>query len=431
MILGHGFQAIGAVRLPGTQIAGQLDCSGGQFKNPGSDALVIDGADVEGGVSLHRGFHASGTVRLPGAQIGDDLNCSGGRFENPDGHAFWAALAQIDGDVLLDRVPETPRGFYATGEVRLTGARIGGNLNCTGGQFENSKGAALSADRVNVGDSVLLQSGFHATGEVRLLGARIGGDLDCTGGQFENSKGDAFSADGAHVRGCVFLKGNFHATGQVRLHGAEIDGNLECTGGLFDNPGGDALSADSAHVRGSAFLRDGFNAEGTVRLSDVRVGSQLAIINATLSKLDGTALNLQKTRVAWLLLRGPRLKISGVLDLRSALAGMLGDSPEAMSDAITLYLDGFVYERIAQDSPRDVNTRLRWLERQPAGYHPQPFDQLAEVFRRNGQDYEARDVLIEKRRKRRKTLLHGWPFGWPRRFWDWFLDWSVRYGWQP
>ena len=84
-----------------------------------------------------------------------------------------------------------------------------------------------------------------------------------------------------------------------------------------------------------------------------------------------------------------------------------------------------MYERIDPESPQDVTTRLLWLERQPKGYHPQPFDQLAAVFRRNGQDQEARDVLVAKRRKRR-TTLRGW---WSKR-WDEFLDLSMLYGWQ-
>ena len=44
--------------------------------------------------------------------------------------------------------------------------------------------------------------GVDATGEVRLLGARLGGDLDCTGATFRAEKdaegrpGDALAADG-------------------------------------------------------------------------------------------------------------------------------------------------------------------------------------------------------------------------------------------
>ena len=126
-------------------------------------------------------------------------------------------------------------------------------------------------------------------------------------------------------------------------------------------------------------------------------------------------------------LRGPNLDISGGLDLLSARFRVLADNPAVLPDSVTrLNLDGLVYEQIAPDSPRDVATRLQWLGRQTPGYHPQPFDQLATVYRDNGQDHEATKVLIEKRRRRRDTLAGGW-----RRCGDWFLDFSIRYGWQP
>jgi hypothetical protein len=80
-----GFTAHGEVRLLGAQIGGNLDCSGGTFKNPrqeglqsGDAAFNADGVKVDGSVFLRDGFAANGGVRLPGAQIGADLDCSGG-----------------------------------------------------------------------------------------------------------------------------------------------------------------------------------------------------------------------------------------------------------------------------------------------------------------------------------------------------------------
>jgi hypothetical protein len=44
--------------------------------------------------------------------------------------------------------------------------------------------SAFSADRANVKGDVFLSNGFSAEGTVRLPGARIEGDLDCTRGKF-------------------------------------------------------------------------------------------------------------------------------------------------------------------------------------------------------------------------------------------------------
>ena len=62
-----------------------------------------------------------------------------------------------------------PQGFTATGAgengaVRLTGAHIGGHLDCTGADLRNDSGPALIADGLQVGQDMYLTGGFTATG---------------------------------------------------------------------------------------------------------------------------------------------------------------------------------------------------------------------------------------------------------------------------
>ncbi len=384
------------------------------------------GASIEGSLAISKSDvrHA---ICLIDAEVSRSILFDGLKISGADGLAVRADSLRADGNVFLRR------GFSATGMVRLRGAQIGGQLECSGGRFDNATGTALDAEGTEIGGDVCLnrasdaRKGFHATGAVRLLGARIGGDLNCSGGRFDNRGRVALRADGAYIRGAVFLTDCFCATGEVQMIGARITGQLDCSGGRFENPKGIALGADRADIRGSVFLRKGFHAAGAVQIVGSQIGGQLAVTNAVLSKSDGDALNLQSACADMLVLRGPNLDVSGGLDLLSARFRVLADDPAALPDSVTrLNLDGLVYEQIAPDSPRDVSTRLRWLKRQTPGYHPQPFDQLAAVFRRNGQDHEAREVLIAKRRKRRETL-HGW---W-RKCGDRFLDFSMRYGWQP
>lgn len=70
--------------------------------------------------------------------------------------------------------------------MRLTGARIGLQLDCSGATITNSSGAALNCTNLQVGGDVYLRAGFAADGAgelgtVRLVGANIGGQLDCSG----------------------------------------------------------------------------------------------------------------------------------------------------------------------------------------------------------------------------------------------------------
>jgi hypothetical protein len=204
VLLKSGFQAEGHVWLLGAQIKGQLDCSNGTFTNParamddGSGmALSVESARVGGGVFLCDGFHAQGEVRLLRAQIEGTLDCRNGAFINPlqeglpqSGRALSADGLIVQGSIFLRY------GFRAEGEVRLSGAQIGGGLSCLKGTFQNpaqavetlyadsvdipgrKSGGALIADGARIKGDVLLQNGFRANGEVSLMGAQVGGTFN-------------------------------------------------------------------------------------------------------------------------------------------------------------------------------------------------------------------------------------------------------------
>jgi hypothetical protein len=130
----------------------------------------------------------------------------------------------------------------------------------------------LRADSISVSGSVFLSDGFCATGEVRLLGAQIGGDLACSSGRFANAGGNAIQADRIRVTGCVFFDDGFSATGEVHLLGAQIGGDLVCRTGSFANTGKHALSAETIAVVGSLLL-DYASIDGAILLSGAQVGS--------------------------------------------------------------------------------------------------------------------------------------------------------------
>jgi hypothetical protein len=314
-------------------------------------------------------------------------------------------------------------GFMAEGEVRLLGAQVGGDLDCSGGRFKNppregapESGTAIYADGVHVGDNLFLRRGFGGHGEVRLQGARIGGDLDCAGGTFKNPPGEdiagsgtALNADRFDVGGSVFLSEGFTAEGEVRLPRAQIRGDLTCTGGTFKNPPREglpesdtALNAEAVNVGADVFLHKGFTAEGEVRLLGAQVGQDLTCVAARLSEL-----NAQGARIAHhLFLQDLREPEGETLDLTNASADALFDDEASWPGAGNLRLDGFVYGRISE-GPTDAETRLRWLALQP-WFTPQPYRQLAKVLREMGDDRGARRVLYEMEMLRRREQSRIW-----------------------
>jgi hypothetical protein len=182
------------------------------------------------------GHASAGAVHLIGARIGGDIDCEGAALRNDSGPALVADRLQVGQSMSL-RGGFTATGASDLGAVRLVGARIDGFLECDGASLRNSSGPALGADGLQVGDSLYLRGGFTATGAsdlgaVRLVGARIGGDLDCTGAALHNHSGPALEAYGLQVGQGIALLQGFTATGggaevTVDLSGARVGGTLD------------------------------------------------------------------------------------------------------------------------------------------------------------------------------------------------------------
>ena len=94
-----------------------------------------------------------------------------------------------------------------------------------------------------------------------------------------------------------------------------------------------------------------------------------------------------------------------------------------------LNLQGFVYDAITVSdvTPKD---RLGWLRRQQDGYRPQPYEQLASVYRRAGHQRAARTVAIAKQ-KARRARDKGWWVRAPSLAWSFVLRWTIGYGYRP
>jgi len=173
---------------------------------------------------------------------------------------------------------------------------------------------ALNAQGAKVAGHVFLRGGFHATGAVSLSGAVIGGGLECDGGRFETEEGFALNAQAAQITGNVFLRGGFHATGEVSLSGAVIGGQLDCVDSTFENrvEGGRALNAQEMRCEGGLFFRGVTCTSGIINLTASHVGSlvddlpswpkggRVALDGFTYDRISGAAPTDSKTRRDWL-----------------------------------------------------------------------------------------------------------------------------------
>ena len=235
------FVAEGEVILAGAHIGGNLDCTGATLRNDSGPGLYADRLQVDQSVVLRDGFTAvgsggDGAILLVRSHIGGHLDCTGAALRNDSGPALDAYSLQVGEGIHLFG------GFTATASssfcaVNLTGVYIGARLLCDGAALRNDSGPALVAyGGLQVGQGVFLRRGFTATGAgknatITLTGARIGGNLDCTAATLRNDSGPALFAGGLQAGQDMDLTGGFAATGggayvTIDLTGAQVAGTL-------------------------------------------------------------------------------------------------------------------------------------------------------------------------------------------------------------
>ncbi len=87
-----------------------------------------------------------------------------------------------------------------------------------------------------------------------------------------------------------------------------------------------------------------------------------------------------------------------------------------------------MYGALYKDAPTDAETRIKWLRLQGDDrYRPQPFEQLATVFERSGDDSQARTIRIEKAKSRARLSKMRWY----ERTWHRILGLTIGYGYRP
>ena len=415
VFLDDKFTAAAAVRLRSAQITGTLRCTGARLTAASEHGYAFDAERLKAAlVALDGEFAAAGAVRLTAADIAVQLNCRDARLtgRDEDGNALVADLLKA-GSVLLDNVATT------AGAVRLLSADIAGQFSCGGARLDgrDDNGRALFADRLKVGDQVRLTDEFTAAGIVRLLGADIAGTLNCGGAQLTaaSERGNALYGERMKVGGDVFLDEGFTASGAVCLLRADIAGQLKCRSAQLtgcDNDGR-ALHGDGIKVGGAVVFDGSFTAAGTISLASARADT-----------------------LRW----APAEPICGQVNLEGATVRELdddwsGDRPNGHWPAGGLLrLDGFTYGRFSGRHKPTATRRLEWIhsqyQRSAAGgtahFATQPYEQLTAVYRQAGQDTEAGEVAIARRADLRK-FGDLKPY---RRFGNWFLDKTIKYGYQ-
>jgi hypothetical protein len=365
-----------------------------KLMNPSGIAVL--GARIVGGLNLSY-------IRVPFALV--MRNCLIAQriilmgTEIPHLELDGSYVSEIDAKGLIVRGDfDLGKGFHASGETRIENASIGGSLNCNGGyfhysdvsmsQYSGSSKPALILDESVFGADVALSFGFHSEGAVVMRESSVAKDLDIFGARMSNPGNLAFrcnftSFDSIWIGSPpVEDWGEFEADGRVELTAAKVRGAVIVNDARFLGAPGD----------GHGFYAAGMNS-GVI--------------------------------LYW---RNVQLENGAIVDLSGAHVGMLVDDEKSWPEPGKLLIDGLNYDGFGPGSPSDIQSRMRWISLQPQErgvFKPQPYRQLAKVYRESGLENEAVQVLVAEEDAR--YARYG-PIG---RLWGLFLKGTIGYGHRP
>ena len=149
VFFGHGFKAERSVELYGAQIGGSVDFQGSSVSDRSGDvdssvepvAILADEVNIGGKMLLCASqpdpwlrtpaapFTANGAIRLRGARVGGDVSCSGGCFINEGHNAIVLELAAVKGGIFFTpsgdlKIPKRFFPFQAHGHIDLRGCTV-------------------------------------------------------------------------------------------------------------------------------------------------------------------------------------------------------------------------------------------------------------------------------------------------------------------
>ncbi|HEY6747740.1 MAG TPA: hypothetical protein VI357_18740 [Mycobacteriales bacterium] len=271
VLLRRGVAVTGLVSFAGARIGGKLDLADARLSGGSGAALVADRATIGSDLLLDdtevTGGHPDGALQLTGTRVAGRLSARRIRAANPRGPAVSAANLQVTDTVDLSQ-GSAIRGVGDRGAVRLVGARLG-SLSLGGARIDNSSGWALAAHYLDVSGTVYLDA-VRATGGIRLSGSRIGGQVMVAGAEVDGGPGPALAGTRLHVAQAVLLDDAvFTSTGDrptVDLRSARIAGDLELRRTRLTHPTGTALRLNSATVEGEAMLQGTVVEQGDLEL---------------------------------------------------------------------------------------------------------------------------------------------------------------------
>lgn len=290
--------------------------------------------------------------------------------------------------------------------VNLIFSSFDGFISMDGSTFDGK----VWMDGMLVAGNLHMRDAATFKDEVRLVSAKVGGLISMVDSTFE---GDVLM-DGLQVSSSLYMYDDPETQeetsfrGNVRLRGAKIGGQLGMDGSTFEGE----MTMDNMHVADNLYMRGPATFKGEINLHGVKVGGNLDLSEALVSSLD-----LEGSKIAGGLHLGTkeysrtRWPEGGKLILSNAQMDWIQDRLDEEGDSWPpeIHLDGLIYKRLGVSQrdgsksgmiDREISWYITWLARDP-NYSPQPYKQLASVFREAGFPAKSNAILFAGRERDR------------------------------
>jgi hypothetical protein len=181
------------------------------------------------------------------------------------------------------------------------------------------------------------------------------------------------------------------------------------------------------------YLDGAFKARGALQFNGSLIGGSLYLKPREI--YGDKALLAAGMQVRHEFVWGPENQVAGLVNLERAATQRLVDDwsrPNAYWPGLIRLAD-FKYEGFG-GAQGTWEQRREWIKHShntpaplvPARFASQPYEQLARVYREAGQDTDAREISIARRRDLRQCgELNNF-----RRFFNWLQDWTIKYGYE-
>ncbi|PTV97745.1 hypothetical protein C8J27_101863 [Rhodobacter aestuarii] len=303
-----------------------------------------------------------------------------------------ASSLEVGGDLFL-RDHTTVKG-----ELRLPGAKVGGNVSASGASFDGT----VRADGIEVGGDLFLNDHTTVKGDLRLIGAKVGGDVAAIGASIKGK----VRADGIEVGGELFLREGAVFKQGIALTGARVGGNVHFGASTFAG----RIELSGARVAGDLILsssdigRPNWGAEASLILRNATAQGFQAEIEA-FQRADGGWIDLD--------LAGFDYRTLGGLRAADRSSGRTN-----LADASAAQLIALIERRDAAGRPDPAHD---------AYFTPQPYRALARALTEAGalpQAEAVEEARFEHERRAGNTPLRD-------RIWLWGSKLFIGYGLHP